>query len=335
MASPLKPLFTAFTNLSETEKKQFVQLVFDSLSEDLSLESMRKNATDRKRKECPHCSSSLIYANGKLKGMQRYKCRGCLKNFSDSTGTALASIKKSNLWITYIRCMFEGKSLIECASATGISKQTSFDWRHKILAKLRHEAPESFSGICELDDVFFTYSEKGSRKLTRKPRKRGNDGISEGISKDKVTVLLSCDRSKKKDIQVIRRGRICKKDLDKAVGKRLKKGTILCTDSHRSFTGFAKEKKFTVKNIHARSGQHVVNKIYHIQHVNQMAQGLKKWMDKFNGVATKYLQNYMNWYMMLDKMKNNSTPIKAFTLAVLAAPTVIGSKSDIIATYVN
>ncbi|GFZ33247.1 hypothetical protein CSC2_37730 [Clostridium zeae] len=33
--------------------------------------------------------------------------------------------------------------------------------------------------------------------------------------------------------------------------------------------------------------------IYHIQHINTFHRKLKKWMNRFNGVATKYLDNYL------------------------------------------
>lgn len=320
MKSTLNPLYEAFVSLTEDEKSQFVQHVLNQMSDLTNLETLQHDVNSTFRTVCPHCSSHEIFANGKLKGMQRYRCKSCLKNFSESTGTALASIKKKDLWLTYIRLMFEGGSLVKCAEKTGISKQTSFDWRHKILSRLRHEAPDKYSGICELDDVFFNFSEKGSRSLKRKSRKRGNDGIKQGISNDKVSVLISCDRNNHKDLQVIKRGRIRKEDLEKAVGEKIEKDTVLCSDSHRSITGFAKDKNFAIKTIHARKGQHVVDKVYHVQHINQMAEALKKWMKDFNGVATKYLQNYMNWFMMIEKLKSNSSQVKAFAVAVMAAP---------------
>lgn len=34
--------------------------------------------------------------------------------------------------------------------------------------------------------------------------------------------------------------------------------------------------------------------IYHIQHINAIHSKLKKWMDRFNVVATKYISNYIN-----------------------------------------
>lgn len=320
MNAILKPLFEAFNLLSSQEKDQFAQIVFKQMSNDISLDKLNGEVRSAIRKQCPHCEGGSIFANGKAKGMQRYGCKDCKKNFSDSTGTALASIQKKGLWISYILNMLEGYSIRECAKLTGISIQTSFDWRHKILSRLRHEAPEKYSGICEVDDISFNYSEKGSRDLERKPRKRGNHGIKQGGSNDKVAVLLSCDRSNKKDFQVIKRGRIRKADLQKAIGTKIEKGTVLCCDSHRSFTGFAKESNLEIKKIVVRKGQHVVDKVYHVQHVNQMAQALRKWMSKFNGVASKYLQNYMNWYLMIEKLKTNIAPVKAFALAILGAP---------------
>ena len=35
--------------------------------------------------------------------------------------------------------------------------------------------------------------------------------------------------------------------------------------------------------------------IYHIQHINSLHSNLKRWMSRFNGVATKYLSNYLKW----------------------------------------
>ena len=57
--------------------------------------------------------------------------------------------------------------------------------------------------------------------------------------------------------------------------------------------------------------------IYHVQHVNQTAQDLKDWMKDFNGVATKYLQNYLNWYALKSIINENQSPVKK-TVAMIA-----------------
>lgn len=312
-----KGLIQAFKDLSEEEKQLFVNHVIQQVREELSIPVIKKDLTASQGTLCPHCHSQNICANGKQNGIQRYICKDCKKNFSERTGTALAWIKKQDLWPVYIRNMFEGYSLERCAKETGISKQTSFDWRHKILSSLRSLSPREFSGISEVDDIFFNYSEKGSRNLQRKARKRGNDNIQQGISNDKVAVLVTCDRQKHKDLQVIKRGRLRKKDIDQAIGDRLDKEAVVCTDSHRSFTGYAREKGLNHKKIHVRKGQYVKDKIYHLQNVNQTTSGLKQWMGRFNGVSTKYLQNYLSWYMVLEQIKNKEFKIKEFATAAL------------------
>lgn len=35
--------------------------------------------------------------------------------------------------------------------------------------------------------------------------------------------------------------------------------------------------------------------VYHIQHINAIHSNLKIWIRMFNGVATKYIRNYLKW----------------------------------------
>ncbi|KAA6312220.1 hypothetical protein EZS27_036810, partial [termite gut metagenome] len=66
--------------------------------------------------------------------------------------------------------------------------KTFFDWRHKILSSLSALNGDSFGGIVECDDKQVDRSEKGSRKLTRKPYKRHSDRTTKrGVSNDKVS----------------------------------------------------------------------------------------------------------------------------------------------------
>lgn len=43
--------------------------------------------------------------------------------------------------------------------------------------------------------------------------------------------------------------------------------------------------------------------IYHIQHANSYHSRLKGWIRDFNGVATKYLQNYLTWFRWCEITK--------------------------------
>ena len=73
--------------------------------------------------------------------------------------------------------------------------------------------------------------------------------------------------------------------------KRVKKGTtILCSDGHHSYKGFAKDSEMELHVVNASKGERVKGK-YHIQHVNATHNRVKKWIENtFWGVSTKYLQ---------------------------------------------
>lgn len=49
-----------------------------------------------------------------------------------------------------------------------------------------------------------------------------------------------------------------------------------------------------------------VKGLYHIQNVNNYHSRLKGWMQRFNGVATKYLDHYLSWFQFLDIAKLRS-----------------------------
>lgn len=268
---------------------------------------------------CPSCCSHKVSGNGKYKGVQRYVCRDCKKYFRETTGRVAYNLKKSKLLSTYIYNMLMGYSIKKCGEETKICIQTSFDWRHKIISAFDEQRPSTFGGIIESDDIFFLESGKGSRQLDRKARLRGSKATKRGINDQQVAVVVTQDRSGSQELSVVKKGRISKNDLNKTLKGKIEDGSILCTDAHRSYTAFAKDNKIEHHKFIANKGQRVVNKVYHIQNVNNTAKRLRAWMTPFNGVATKYLQNYMNWFMVLEKIKNNSNRLKMFASFVMGS----------------
>ena len=170
--------------------------------------------------------------------------------------------------------------------------------------------------------MFFAFSEKGNRHLDRKPKQRGEKASKAGITNEKVAVIATCDRSGNKDFKVATRGRISKKDLDKILKGKLDKAEVLCSDGHRSYDAFAKQNTIEHKKFNASKGQRAVEKIYHVQNVNNMDMRLRKFMESFNGVATKYLQNYLNWFLVLEKIKNSTSKMATVATIAFASNTV-------------
>jgi len=242
----LKQIQELISSLSEADKVQVYNKIIQIITEsDYDMNTLELEAKQSEGFICPHCQSKHVKKNGSVKGVQRFVCKDCGKNFRGSTGCATSGLKKKELIKVYIPHMISGLSIRKCAELTGICIQTSFDWRHKILSAFNKQQSEvKLSGICESDDVYFTDSQKGDKHLNREPRKRGKGVFvkkKQGITDEKVAVIISADRKGNNHLQVAKRGRPSAMDINTVLKDKLMPQTILCTDSHRSYTAFAKK----------------------------------------------------------------------------------------------
>lgn len=64
-----------------------------------------------------------------------------------------------------------------------------------------------------------------------------------------------------------------------------------------------KDKGLQHEMVNMRKGIYVRKSIYHIQHVNAYHKRLKQFMERFQGVATKYIDNYLYWFRYLEQSK--------------------------------
>ncbi len=304
----------ALLELSYIERASLLKEVEQSSTkEDISI-STRRVKLDNKQGQCPHCGSFKYQKFGTDKGSKRYRCKECKRTFTEYTGTWLSKIHKKSLTGAYLKLMGEEKSLDKIKIELGINKKTAFDWRHKILSGIESTGKWTFQGITESDETFFLESGKGKKQNSRDPRKRGGNAQQRGISNEQVSVIVTADRVSKIDMSVARLGRIKKMDIEKAIGERISPRTILCSDSHVSYKGFAKDKKIEHHAIRSDLKQHVKKKIYHVQYVNSIDSRLKKWIEnRFMGVSTKYLQKYLNWFRLKEMLKASGNFIEEFT----------------------
>lgn len=304
----------ALLDLSQTDRASLIKEVEQANDKHNSVLVSRRLKLDNKQGKCPHCGSFKYNKFGVDKGSKRYRCKECKRTFTEYTGTWMSKIHKKGLTEGYLKLMEEEKSLDKIKVELGINKKTAFDWRHKILSGIENTGKGPFQGITESDETFFLISEKGKRISSRKPRKRGGKAKKRGISNEQVAVIVTADRLSEIDMTVARIGRIKKIDIQNAIGERTSTQTILCSDSHVSYKGFAIDKKIEHHAIRADLKQYVKKKIYHVQHVNSIDSRMKKWIEnRFMGVSTKYLQKYMNWFRYKEMLKGTPNYIEEFT----------------------
>lgn len=93
---------------------------------------------------------------------------------------------------------------------------------------------------------------------------------------------------------------------DELKGK-IEKDIVLCSDGFKAYIKFAQGNDLIHKRLNVAAGVKVIDKVFHIQNVNAYHSRLKEWLQRFHGVATKYLDNYLGWFRFLDTQEN---PIK-------------------------
>jgi transposase-like protein len=271
---------------------------------------------------CPRCGSRKVIRYGfyRCNGIsrQRYRCDDCRRTFGDFTGTPLYRTRIPDRWMEYLDCMLDGLSLRRSAWRMGdMSYVTLFYWRHKILSALKKIDVKTFQGVVEMDETFFRYSEKGSRNIIgREPRTRGGRAKRRGISREQASAMVARDRGKQTFSKVSCLGRVSRTALDRLLGPRIDGEAILCTDAHSSYAAFARERG--LRHYVLTKKAPVRERIYHIQNVNAYHRRLKSFMAPFNGVATKYLDNYLAWFRFYDLKKNEPLPEKRKDMMVSA-----------------
>jgi hypothetical protein len=215
----------------------------------------------------------------------------------------------------------------------GISIKTSFDWRHKILSALSTFNGAKFDGIVECDDKQVDINAKGSRHLHRSPYKRHSDRHTKrGVSNDKVSVMVASDRKGNPTMQVAKVGRIDVSSIERSIGKYVSVQNVLCSDSHSSIISWALSKNIEHHTFVA-SKQHVKDKCYHVQHVNSLDNRYERWIKRFYGVATKYLANYLHWFICLEKLKKSLQGATDMARIILSNSKAIADYRSIEAVY--
>ena len=279
---------------------------------------LRGDALDDKRAECPHCTSSHYSKNGKDKGSRKYICKDCKRGFTEYTGTWIHGIHKKDLIPLFMKTLESSLSLVKSSKEIGISEVTTFNWRHKFLSsqESNDQQEKPFKGITETDETYYHHSQKGKKCNHRKARSRGGRP-SRGITNEEATVLTMMDRAGNSLYQFTNMGRISAIELENAVEDRITERTILCSDGHNSYKALARQQNIEHHILNASKGERVKGD-YHIQHINSLHSRMKNFFNyQLRGVATKYLQKYLNWQKIKDKFKNSTQWIKTVLTASL------------------
>ena len=76
--------------LTKTQKTEAMEVLAERPSEPAALAAIERRIGEDRR--CPHCDTPGAVARGYARGLRRYQCKGCGKNFGALTGTSLSGL---------------------------------------------------------------------------------------------------------------------------------------------------------------------------------------------------------------------------------------------------
>jgi len=249
----LVELKKAINSLSYTDKRELLEALERS-AQSHSISNELEEQRFSKGIYCPHCGCvENVQKFGKSNSKQRYRCKDCGRTFSATSESVLSGTHKSlSIWEKYIECMLDGLSIRKSAEECGISLQTSFVWRHKILDALskKVEKETSLKGVIEADETFFRVSYKGRKKNMPRPSyHRGTKASKRGLSRQQVCVPCAIDRSNSVLSKICNLGKISTRELTAFYEGKVQEGAIFCTDSEKSYQGFTNAKEYRLVQI--------------------------------------------------------------------------------------
>jgi transposase-like protein len=305
--------------LTTNEKEQIISELSRNIRKSISDERFQEVSINNCL--CPYCKSNKIIKRGMYKENQKFYCKECHKRFSLKTNSIFSHTRKDlEIWYQYIDLMTKKYTLRKIAEKLKINKNTAYLWRHKILSALSAIKNENLKGIIEADETYFRESQKGSRNLTRLSRIRGKSkftykqigaflGITEeeykekytkkrGLSSDQICVLTALDRNKGVFGKAVGYGKLRPTWINKLRPVIDKKSTLI-TDGEISYN--------LIKNVKHKNfvGGLSKDKTYNLGRIDQLHTSMKLLINgTFKGVATKYLDNYVNYAKALKQDKN-------------------------------
>ncbi len=268
---------------------------------------------------CPRCGGGHVQSWGHFGIRRRFRCPACRRTFSDLTNTAFAYGKRLDLWLPYAGCLLESLSVRVAGRRLGIDKDTAWRWRHRLLAAHATLPTRPLRGTAELADRRFGVCEKGRRRVahplhratrfhpTRRP------SISVLFARDEGGATFAATAGPfplhVDSVEVVLAPRA--NGLRRLVAPgRPGHPIALFANHHRlAYEG--------VSRVSLRSPAAPGAGAQRVRHVMDDVFRFCEWLRRFRGVATRYLDRYLHWHAMLERVPD---PRIAFLLAVGRAP---------------
>lgn len=250
---------------------------------------------------CPHCASERTFKYGSFarkdgSRQPRRICRSCGRTFNENTGTPIHYIKKRSEWRRLPQVMANSETVRRTAAILGISRDTAFRWRHRLLAAVADRPQPTLSGQVGAGEAYIRYSEKGSRGTLGPGARRTVAASTQRrfrrfVDGKPSCVLLACSEKHQVSV-IIGAGRPALGDLRACLQRILMPGTVLQAAGMGPYSLACQG-----LGVH-----HTATRDTASRKVDRVRSGLYGWLRRFRGVATRYLPHYLAWHRVVGRL---------------------------------
>lgn len=301
-------LLVSISKLSKYQRAQLERFVIDSLNLNSEYENIQPDI-------CPFCNQhSKMIKKGFRKDKQRFQCKECghIFAYDSHTITACLKIEKSKFYEIVLDTL-NFVAIKTTAARLDLSVQTVFENRHKLLCALEallDKEPELLVGTIEIDETYELESQKGNRNIIRKARRRGEPSKYRGLSHEQICIVTTTNRTGHEIFKHVGFGKPTSNSILNVLQEKLAPNSIIYTDGAFCYDQLAKTAQCKLVQLKTHSSY---NTVEHLNTVNNIHSLIKKRLQEYRGIATKYMNRYLSLFVFvrrfLDMDDNEKMPI--------------------------
>lgn len=254
---------------------------------------------------CPRCQSKLVVRYGRRGGVQRYKCKACCRTYTDFTSTIFHSLRRRDLWLEFCQCLIEGLTVRETAARLGVSKNTSFAWRHRAMAALAAvDSADTCEGIVEMVRWPVLRNFKGSpvpkhAMITqlKSSIRRHHQVYAHFLPAPRLAIMLVLvDRSGHTRAAVAQRN----ENLAPHLSSMVSGVSEICASWRIGSPRIRSDwpgRMYWIGQARSVLSTTDPGPLYHVRNAENLARGFQRWLARFQGVATNNLTLYFSWHL--------------------------------------